>query len=329
VKSKGEGAVKQKVVITWTSLAVLSSLSASAGIAVMVTATTSGFPTSTNTSHLEYESTIVVTNDLPAYYLGGVSWYIDRANDDCFWINRNTVGSYCCVFYGSSRSVNISEEGVPCPIAAHCESFGYAFGATDFRMSNCVVIPCREPPDINLDPNSPIILSMSDQRIELTDLAGGVRFDLNRDGSPEQISWTASTAVDDAFLVLDRNGNNVIDDGGELFGDASPQPPGGVPNGFRALAVFDEVQHGGNGDGYISAADSVFALLRLWYDWNHDGVSQGSEMRTLESEGVERISLDYLETSRRDKYGNEFKFQGKAIHVNGRHLPIWDVYFLR
>jgi hypothetical protein len=170
---------------------------------------------------------------------------------------------------------------------------------------------------------------MSDRRIELTDLAGGVRFDLNRDGSPEQISWIAPSAADDAFLVLDRNGNNVIDDGGELFGDASPQPPGGVPNGFRALAVFDELANGGNGDGHISAADTVFSSLRLWYDWNHDGVSQGSEMRTLASEGVARLSLAYRETSRRDKHGNEFKFQGKAILVNGRNVPIWDVYFLR
>jgi hypothetical protein len=39
--------------------------------------------------------------------------------------------------------------------------------------------------------------------------------------------------------------------------------------------------------------------------------------------------LAYRETSRRDKHGNEFKFQGKAILVNGRNVPIWDVYFLR
>jgi hypothetical protein len=316
-------------VITKTAiLTALYSFPVSAGISVTVTASTSAFPHGDNTAGINFTNTIRVENNLPAYYLGGVSWYIDYATDDCFWINHNINASFCCAYYGNFVTGQISVENVACPIDAHCESFGYAGGATDFERSNCVVIPCG-PPDINLDPNSPIILSMSDQRIELTDLAGGVRFDLNRDGSPEQISWTASTTVDDAFLVLDRNGNNVIDDGGELFGDASPQPPGGVPNGFRALAVFDEVQHGGNGDGYISAADSVFALLRLWYDWNHDGVSQGSEMRTLESEGVERISLDYLETSRRDKYGNEFKFQGKAIHVNGRHLPIWDVYFLR
>jgi len=315
-------------ILVWFISTTSLTSTANAGISVTVDASTVAIPNGNNTSRVQFTSTIRVTNDLPAYHFAPVSWYIDYAMDDCFWVNSNVNASFCCVRDGNMATATITRENVECPINAHCESFGYAGGATDFERSNCVVIPCG-PPDINLDPNSPIILSMSDQRIELTDLAGGVRFDLNRDGSPEQISWTASTAVDDAFLVLDRNGNNVIDDGGELFGDASPQPPGGVPNGFRALAVFDEVQHGGNGDGYISAADSVFALLRLWYDWNHDGVSQGSEMRTLESEGVERISLDYLETSRRDKYGNEFKFQGKAIHVNGRHLPIWDVYFLR
>ena len=169
---------------------------------------------------------------------------------------------------------------------------------------------------------------MTDQEIELTDLPGGVRFDLDGDGSPEAISWTAPEALDDAFLVLDRNDNNVVDDGSELFGDASPQAPNAVPNGFRALAVFDDLVNGGNGDGYISAEDSVFASLRLWFDWSHDGISQGTELQTLAAQGIERIDLRYRETSRRDPYGNEFKFKSKAIHHSGRRVLIWDVYFL-
>ncbi|HZI18860.1 MAG TPA: hypothetical protein VEY09_09715 [Pyrinomonadaceae bacterium] len=164
---------------------------------------------------------------------------------------------------------------------------------------------------------SPILLDTAGNGFDLTDAMGGVSFDLGADGMAERRAWTARGS-DDAWLVLDRNGNGLIDDGRELFGTAAPQPPppdGLEKNGFLALAVFDEAARGGNGDGVIDASDAVYPRLRLWRDINHNGVSEPEELHALRSLRVESIALDYREARRRDRHGNEFRYRGK---VNGR-----------
>ena len=70
-------------------------------------------------------------------------------------------------------------------------------------------------------------------------------------------------AFSNAWLALDRNGNGVIDDMEELFGDLTPQPSGPNRNGYKALAVFDDPRKGGNGDGRIDRADSIYPRLRV------------------------------------------------------------------
>ena len=125
----------------------------------------------------------------------------------------------------------------------------------------------------------PLVLDLDGDGIELTNVAAErVRFDIDADGSSEEVAWVRP---DDGMLVFDRNGNGVIDNGGELFGDQH-----GAVNGFEELAKFDE-----NGDGVIDANDEVFGKLGVWQDSNTDGVSAAGELRTLADYGIESIAL--------------------------------------
>lgn len=163
---------------------------------------------------------------------------------------------------------------------------------------------------------SPIIIETEGTGFHLTSAAQGVLFDIRGDGHPLQIAWTAPGSRN-AFLVLDRNGNGKIDDGTELFGNFTPQPAASQPNGFLALAVYDQPENGGNGDGIIDQNDAVFSHLRLWIDANHDGISQPDELFRLPDLGVLAISLNYRESRQVDEFGNVFRFKAKINPVGG------------
>ena len=180
-------------------------------------------------------------------------------------------------------------------------------------------------------PCTPIIVDVEGNGFSLTSAEEGVAFDLNGNGVKQgRLAWS-NAASDDAWLVLDRNGNGLIDDGSEMFGNFTPQPSPreGIPkNGFNALAVFDEIAFGGNGDGWLTSGDRIFRSLRLWQDLNHDGVSQESELYSLEERGLTSIELSYKSSERVDQYGNHFRFRAKVEDVRGRQLGrwAWDVF---
>jgi hypothetical protein len=178
---------------------------------------------------------------------------------------------------------------------------------------------------------SPILIDMEGDGFALTGPRDGVSFSVapSIDGSRRlyRMSWTAPE-VDDSWLALDRNGNRVIDDLTELFGNVTSQPPGQSWNGFRALAVFDEPEHGGRKDGRIDSRDAIYPRLVVWRDYNHNGYSERFEMRSLPAAGIEGIDLDYKESRRTDDHGNQFRYRAKiyATHGSGIGRWAWDVF---
>ena len=183
--------------------------------------------------------------------------------------------------------------------------------------------PDTEPTPINF--GSPIVISFSG-RYSLSGLDDPVWFDIDADGVKDGLAWTAAGS-DDAFLALDRDGNGVITDGSELFGDATRLRNGRVAsNGFEALQELDD-----NADGVIDSRDRTWPDLILWQDRDHDGVSSAAEQRAVENSSVVGIGLTHAWSGRCDRFGNEFRYRSAVeieSHGQRRRQPVYDIFFV-
>jgi hypothetical protein len=177
--------------------------------------------------------------------------------------------------------------------------------------------PCQAPSGGGPDSGSPLILDVNADGFDLTTAADGVLFDLDADGVLDRVSWTAADS-DDAWLAMDRNGNGIIDDGGELFGNYTAAYPGQrqllTANGFDALKFLEGPDFGrSNGDGTVDGLDAVFGKLLLWTDRNHNGISEPEELRPAASSGIVSLSTEYKEVGKRDPAGNLFKQRASSV----------------
>ena len=93
----------------------------------------------------------------------------------------------------------------------------------------------------------PLVINFDGTAAELSDLK--FEFDLDGDGQTEDMPFVAAGK---GFLVLDKNNDGKINNGGELFG-----PKTG--NGFSELAAFDR-----DNNGWLDEADPMFQELRIW-----------------------------------------------------------------
>jgi hypothetical protein len=162
----------------------------------------------------------------------------------------------------------------------------------------------------NVTDCSPIIIDTTGNGFQLSSAVEGAFFDISGNGTPTRVGWPVSGSGN-AFLALPGT-NGIVNNGTQLFGNFTPQPESSTPNGFAALAVYDQPDHGGNADEVIDEKDQIFSSLRLWADDNHDGVCQPNELHRLPEMGVLSISLQYSESGRTDQFGNVFRFKAKV-----------------
>ncbi len=260
-----------------------------------------------------YAATVSQTRPVPR--LG--SWHSTAKHFLIFTVpgTWNNLGNT----FGQTSVVSPPETGGGCEIGPLDCPEGYEFKPT---ACACVTL-------------SPIVIDTAGNGYALTSADNGVTFDLDANGIvSEQIAWTKPDS-DDAWLVYDRNGNGRIDSGAELFGSRTPAYADGsdriAENGFDALLLAEGPTYGpSTPDGVIDARDAVFSKLRLWFDRDHNGGSDPTELVSLEDAGVIAIETQYRKLPFRDRYGNRFSLMGHAVvrGPNGRPVTrrIFDVF---
>jgi hypothetical protein len=263
----------------------------------------------------------VIVGTATASVVGGNMWKdVHAVSNTC---NGTVAGGTCTTptFTGTCPiGTTMDPSGMCCPVATGTECSLAALRclrfAGEFDSATCGCIT-----------SSPIVVDVSGDGIALSAAADGVDFDIKGTGTRDRLAWTRENS-DDAWLALDRNGNNTIDTGAELFGNYTPQPDASDKNGFLALAEFDLTANGGNGDGIVDSRDSVFASLRLWQDKNHNGISEPEELKELSSLNVKAFQLDFKESKRTDRYGNEFRYRAKVQDSKAGSVGrwAWDVF---
>jgi hypothetical protein len=116
----------------------------------------------------------------------------------------------------------------------------------------------------------PLVINFNGSGAQLTDAQ--FAFDLDADGQQENIAFVTGGS---GFLVLDKNGDGVINNGSELFGTRSG-------DGFADLAQYDQ-----DGNQWIDENDAVYSQLKIW---QRDANGQ-DRLGTLAQAGVGALYL--------------------------------------
>ncbi|MDO8812808.1 MAG: calcium-binding protein [Gallionella sp.] len=202
----------------------------------------------------------------------------------------------------------LAPQGIPLYDTLVWNPYSQAIGFGVANLFNLAQTYVRPPPPRR----DPLALDLNGNGLETVGIntAAPILFDNNGDGVKTATGWISSN---DGLLVWDRNGNGAIDNGRELFGDATMKSDGTLAaDGFAALADLDA-----NLDGAVNALDAGFTNLRVWRDLNQDGVSEAGEIFTLDSFQIAGINLANTVANTALGNGNTLNETGSYVRTDG------------
>lgn len=121
----------------------------------------------------------------------------------------------------------------------------------------------------------PLVVNFNGSAAEVTQR--DFSFDIDVDGQKDQIAFVGPNS---GFLALDKNGDQQINDGSELFGALSG-------DGFADLSLYDL-----DGNSWIDENDAIYKNLRIWMK-----DSEGRDrLFSLGEKGVGAIYLNHIDT---------------------------------
>jgi len=138
-------------------------------------------------------------------------------------------------------------------------------------------------------PIDPLVINFSGAAADLT--SQKFSFDLDADGTNDQISFVTPGS---GFLVFDKNKDNIVQDGSELFGPTTG-------NGFKELGQYDD-----DHNGWIDENDTIYDNLSIWAK-NHAGKDH---LLSLKEADVGAIYLTAAQTS--------FDYKDMALNTHGQ-----------
>ncbi len=121
----------------------------------------------------------------------------------------------------------------------------------------------------------PLVINFGSSEPKLT--SWKTDFDLDGDGQQEKISFLEPES---GFLVIDKNGDGIINDGKELFGPTTG-------DGFSELTSYDE-----DHNGWIDENDSIFNQLSIWIK----DTEGNDQIVALVQKGIGAIYLKNVDT---------------------------------
>ncbi|MBI4859737.1 MAG: hypothetical protein HY815_05675 [Candidatus Riflebacteria bacterium] len=191
-----------------------------------------------------------------------------------------------------------SEECAPTPTKGSGVSIGAAVAvavplltaiAGAALMSDPVLLDMDE--DGVADVTTPTVTGGSEPFVK----RGAVWFDLGGRGRSTLTEWLVPGH--DGLLALDANGNGVIDNASELFGDRD-----GFADGFAKLALLD-TDH----DGRLTRRE--LSNLSVWIDVDGDGICRPGELSGVAALGITSLGVTH------DRFVSSFERRGKTCRM--------------